>query len=173
LRFDPLARQIAAALERLEARMSLYLFALLIGIVAGLRAMTAPAAVAWGAHLGLIPLEGTPLAWLGGTIATWTFTALAVLELVGDQLPKTPSRKVPAAFGARILSGAFCGAAVCIASDAGVAGAVLGAIGAVIGTLGGADVRGRLAKAFGRDLPAGLLEDVVAVGGAALIVSAL
>jgi uncharacterized membrane protein len=153
--------------------MSLYLFALLIGVVAGLRAMTAPAAIAWGAHLGLIPLEGTPLVWLGGTIATWTFTALAVLELVGDQLPKTPSRKVPAAFGARILSGAFCGAAVCIASDAWVAGAVLGAIGAVIGTLGGADVRGRLAKAFGRDLPAGLLEDVVAVGGAALVVSAL
>lgn len=153
--------------------MSLYLFALLIGVVAGLRAMTAPAAVAWGAHLGLIPLGGTPLAWLGGTIATWTFTALAVLELVGDQLPKTPSRKVPVAFGTRILSGAFCGAAVCIASDAWIAGAVLGAIGAVVGTLGGADVRGRLAKAFGRDLPAGLLEDVVAVGGAALVVSAL
>ncbi|MBW8860119.1 MAG: DUF4126 domain-containing protein, partial [Caulobacter sp.] len=44
---------------------------------------------------------------------------------------------------------------------------------AVVGTLGGADVRGRLAKAFGRDLPAGLLEDVVAIGGAALVVSAL
>jgi uncharacterized membrane protein len=153
--------------------MSLYLFALLIGVVAGLRAMTAPAAVAWGAHLGLIPLEGTPLAWLGGTIATWTFTALAVLELVGDQLPKTPSRKVPVQFGTRLLSGAFCGAAVCVASDAWIAGAVLGAIGAAVGTLGGADVRGRLAKAFGRDLPAGLLEDVVAVGGAALVVSAL
>lgn len=153
--------------------MSLYLFALLIGVVAGLRALTAPAAVAWGAHLGLIPLEGTPLAWLSGTIATWTFTVLAVLELVADQLPKTPSRKVPVQFGTRLLSGAFCGAAVCIASDAGIAGAVLGAIGAVVGTLGGADVRGRLAKAFGRDLPAGLLEDVVAVGGAALVVSAL
>jgi uncharacterized membrane protein len=153
--------------------MSLYLFALLIGVVAGLRAMTAPAAVAWGAHLGIISLEGTPLAWLGGTIATWVFTALAVLELVGDQLPKTPSRKVPVQFGTRVLSGAFCGAAVCIASGAWIAGAVLGAIGAVIGTLGGADVRGRLAKAFGKDLPAGLLEDVVAVVGAALIVSAL
>ena len=43
----------------------------------------------------------------------------------------------------------------------------------MVGTLGGADLRGRLAKAFGKDLPAGLLEDVVAVGGAALIVSAL
>jgi len=153
--------------------MALYLFALLIGVVAGLRALTAPAAVAWGAHLGLIPLQGAPLAWLGGSIATWVFTALAALELVGDQLPRTPSRKVPAQFGTRIASGAFCGAAVGLTQDAWIGGAVAGAIGAVIGTLGGADVRGRLAKAFGKDLPAGLLEDVVAVGGAALIVSAL
>jgi uncharacterized membrane protein len=153
--------------------MSLYLFALLIGVVAGLRAMTAPAAVAWGAHLGLIPLQGTPLAWLGGTIATWVLTALAVLELVADQLPKTPSRKVPVQFGTRVLTGAFCGAAIGMTANVWIAGAVLGAIGAVIGTLGGADLRGRLAKAFGKDLPAALLEDLVAVGGAALIVSAL
>jgi uncharacterized membrane protein len=173
LRFDPAPHQITAALERPETRMSLYLFALLIGVVAGLRAMTAPAAVAWGAHLGLIPLQATPLAWLGGAIATWTFTALALLELVADQLPKTPSRKVPVQFVTRIASGAFCGAAIGMTRDAWIGGAVAGAIGAVIGTLAGADVRGRLAKAFGKDLPAGLLEDVVAVGGAALIVSAL
>lgn len=152
--------------------MSLYLFALLIGVVAGLRALTAPAAVAWGAHLGLIPLQGTPLAWLGGNIATWVFTALAVLELVGDQLPQTPSRKVPVQFGTRIASGAFCGAAVGMLGGAWIGGAIAGAIGAVIGTLGGADVRARLAKAFGKDLPAALIEDVVAIGGAALIVLA-
>jgi uncharacterized membrane protein len=152
--------------------MSLYLFALLIGVVAGLRAMTAPAAVAWGAHLGLIPLQGTPLAWLGGAVASWVFTVLAVLELVSDQLPKTPSRKVPVQFGTRILSGAFCGAAIGFLGQAWIGGAIAGAIGAVIGTLGGADVRGRLAKAFGKDLPAALIEDVVAVGGAILIVIA-
>ena len=153
--------------------MILYAFALLIGLIAGLRAMTAPAAVAWGAHLGLIDLQGTPLAWLGGTIATWIFTALAVLELVGDQLPKTPSRKVPPQFITRIVSGAFCGAAVCLPAGGWIGGAIAGAVGAVIGTLAGADARGRLAKAFGKDLPAGLLEDVIAIGGAALIVSAL
>lgn len=153
--------------------MSLYLFALLIGVIAGLRAMTAPAAVAWGAHLGLIPLQGTPLAWLGGSIAPWVFTALAVLELVSDQLPKTPSRKVPMQFGARILGGAFCGAAIGMVGGAWIGGAIAGAIGAVIGTLGGADARGRLAKAFGKDLPAAMIEDLVAVGGAALIVLAV
>jgi uncharacterized membrane protein len=153
--------------------MSLYLFALLIGVVAGLRAMTAPAAVAWGAHLGLIPLQGTPLAWVSGSIATWVFTALAVLELVGDQLPQTPSRKVPVQFGTRVVSGAFCGAAIGMTANAWIGGAVAGAIGAVIGTLGGAEIRAQLARTFGKDLPAALIEDVVAIGGAALIIIAV
>ncbi|MBO9557193.1 MAG: DUF4126 family protein [Caulobacter sp.] len=152
--------------------MSLYLFALLIGVVAGLRALTAPAAVAWGAHLGLIPLQGTSLAWLGNPIAVGVFTLLAAVELVGDQLPKTPSRKVPVQFGTRILTGAFSGAAIGLLGGAWIGGAIAGAIGAVIGTLGGADVRARLAKAFGKDLPAALIEDVVAIGGAVLIVIA-
>jgi uncharacterized membrane protein len=34
-------------------------------------------------------------------------------------------------------------------------------------------VRGALARAFGRDLPAALIEDVVAIVGAVLIVMAL
>ncbi|MBO9710717.1 MAG: DUF4126 domain-containing protein [Caulobacter sp.] len=153
--------------------MTLYVFALLIGVIAGLRAMTAPAAVAWGAHLGFIPLQGTPLAWLGGSVAPWVFTALAALELVADQLPKTPSRKVPMQFGARIIAGAFCGAAIGFAGHAWVGGAVAGALGAVLGTLGGAEARGRLAQAFGKDTPAALLEDAVAIGGAALVVLAV
>ncbi len=153
--------------------MTLYVLALLIGVIAGLRAMTAPAAVAWAAHLGWIPLAGTPLAWLGANIAVWIFTALAAVELVTDQLPFTPSRKVPPQFGARIVSGGFSGAAIGFAGGSWIVGAILGVVGAVIGTLGGAEARGRLAKAFKRDTPAALIEDVVALGGAYLIVSAV
>ena len=50
-------------------------------------------------------------------------------------------------------------------------GLLCGAIGAVIGTLGGSFVRGKLAAAFGKDLPAALLEDVVAIVGSYLIVT--
>ena len=50
---------------------------------------------------------------------------------------------------------------------------IAGIIGAVVGTYGGAAVRGRLAAAFGKDLPAALIEDVVAVGGALLIVASV
>jgi uncharacterized membrane protein len=144
----------------------------LIGVIAGLRAMTAPAAVAWAAYGGWLPLAGTPLAFLGHVAAPWVFTALAVGELISDQLPKTPSRKVPIQFGTRIVAGALAGAAMGTPAGMLVVGAVAGAIGAVVSTLGGAAARGKLAEAFGRDLPAALLEDAVAIGGAFLVVSA-
>ena len=151
--------------------MALYVFALLIGVVAGLRAMTAPAAVAWAARLGWLPLAGWPLAWLGGLVPALILTALAALELVGDQLPQTPSRKVPVQFITRILTGAFSGGALMMPSGHGLRGAARGAVGAVIGTRGGAEARGRLAARFGKDRPAALIEDAVAIGGALLIVA--
>lgn len=153
--------------------MILYALALLIGVIAGLRAMTAPAAASWAAHLGLAPVAGTPLAFMGAPVTPWIFTVLALGELVTDQLPRTPSRKVPVQFGGRIISGGLCGAVVGAAGGALVAGLVLGVVGAVIGTLGGYEVRTRLARLFGRDLPAALVEDFVAVAGAFLIVKAL
>ena len=152
--------------------MHIYLLALLIGIVAGLRTMTAPAAVSWAAYLGWLPLQNTPLAFLGYVAVPYVFSLLAIGELIADQLPKTPSRKVPVQFGARIVSGALCGAAIGAADGTLAGGLVAGVIGAVIGTLGGAEARARLARAFGRDMPAALIEDAVAIVGAYLIVAA-
>jgi uncharacterized membrane protein len=154
-------------------RIVLYLLALLIGAIAGLRTMTAPAAVSWAAFLGFVPVEGTWLSFLGHRFTPWIMTVLAIGELIGDKLPTTPSRKVPGACAARIVSGALCGAAIGSAGGVLWGGAVAGAIGAVIGTLGGAAARARLAAAFGTDRPAALLEDAVAILGAALIVGAM
>jgi uncharacterized membrane protein len=125
------------------------------------------------AHLGWLPIQNTPLAFLGATVTPYILTVLAIGELVTDQLPKTPSRKVPMQFGARLVTGAVSGAALGAAAGSMIGGAVAGLIGAVIGTLGGASARGALARAMGRDLPAALIEDVVAVGGAVLIVISL
>src|SRR5262245_37474618 len=146
---------------------------LLIGIVAGLRAMTAPAAVSWAASLGWIDLSGSWLAFMGYRWTPWIFTVLALVELVTDQLPSTPSRKIPQQFGARIVSGALCGAALGSPSGMLVGGLVAGIVGAVIGTYGGATARRALADAFGRDLPAGLIEDAIAIVGAFAIVRSL
>jgi len=149
------------------------LLALLIGVIAGLRAMTAPAAVSWAARLGWLHLAPTGLAFLGYAFTPWIFTALALVELVTDQLPTTPSRTVPVQFGTRILTGGLSGGAIGAAHGQLVLGVVGGVVGAVIGTLGGRAVRGRLAASFGRDLPAALIEDAVAIGGAFLIMAAL
>jgi uncharacterized membrane protein len=41
------------------------LIALVLGIVSGLRAMTAPAAASWAARLGTLAVAGTPMAFMG------------------------------------------------------------------------------------------------------------
>lgn len=153
--------------------MTFYLAALLLGVIAGMRAVTPIAAVSWAASLGVLTLTGTPLAVLGAAITPWIVTLIAAGEIVNDKLPKTPSRKVPVQFGARLLTGGLAGGAVGLSMGAPLPGVVLGVVGALLGTLGGAWARGRLAAAFGRDLPAALIEDLVAVAGAALIVAYL
>ena len=152
--------------------MSIYFLAFLIGVVAGLRALTPLAAVSWAACLGWLHLENTWLAFLGFAATPYLAGVLAIGELINDKLPKTPSRKSPPGFIARIVTGALCGAAVGAASQSPIGGLVAGAIGAVAGTLGGYEFRARLVRATGgKDLPIALLEDAIAIGGAFWIVS--
>ena len=153
--------------------MTVYLLALLLGIVAGLRTMTAPALVAWAARFGWLDLSGTLLAFLSNVWTCWILTLLAIGELITDQLPSTPSRTVPVQFGARIASGALSGAAIGAGSGTMAGGLTAGIIGAIIGTLGGRAFRAQLAKAFGSDRPAAFIEDAVAISGALLIGVAL
>ncbi len=151
--------------------MSIYVSAFLIGVIAGLRAMTAPMAVSWAARLGWVHLENTWAAFLGAAITPYITSLLALGELINDKLPKTPSRKAPGSFGTRIAMGAFCGAALGSASGAMAGGLILGALGAVVGTLGGYEARMRATKATGNGLVIALIEDAIAVGGAFWIVS--
>jgi len=108
---------------------------------------------------------------MGYAYTPYIFTLLAAIEMVTDQLPQAPSRKVPLQFGARLASGGLCGATIGASVGALLPGLVASVAGAVIGTLGGALARSKLAKSFGKDLPAALLEDLVAVVGAIVIVS--
>jgi uncharacterized membrane protein len=151
--------------------MSTYVFAVLIGVVTGLRSMTAPAAVSWAAHLGWLHLENTWLAFLGHAVTPYILTVLAIGELIADKLPKTPSRKAPMGFIGRILMGALSGAAIGASGQSLYGGMAGGGVGAIVGTLGGYEFRVRLVRATGgKDLPIALLEDAIAIGGAFLIV---
>ena len=151
----------------------IYLLALLIGVVAGLRAMTAPAAIALAAYLGWLDLSGSWLAFLGSVWAVGILTILALAELVTDQLPSTPSRTVPPQLAARLVMGALTGAAIGIPHGAWIGCLIAGVIGATTGSYGGAAIRARLAASFGKDPPAAFIEDAIAIIGAYLIVSAL
>jgi uncharacterized membrane protein len=154
--------------------MSIFVLAFLIGVIAGLRSMTAPAAVSWATRLRLLHPEDTWLAFLGFGAIPYVLILLAIGELIVDKLPKTPSRKAPGPFIGRIVIGALCGAAIGASGQVLIGGLLAGALGAVAGTLGGYEFRSRLVRAIGgNDLPIALLEDAIAIGGALLIVSRL
>ena len=142
------------------------LMALLIGVIAGLRTFTAPAVTAWAAYLGWINLHGNWAAWVRNIITVVVVTILAVAELVGDKLPKTPPRTAAPSFAVRIIMGGFAGAVIGTAWGYRWGGLGAGVIGAVLGTLGGYHARRWLVGVTGgKDLPIALLEDAVAVGG--------
>jgi uncharacterized membrane protein len=145
-----------------------------LGVVAGLRSMTPPAVVAWAARLGRLELDSTPLALFGSAVAAWLFAALALGELIADKLPFTPSRTTVGPFGGRILTGALSGGALAAGAGGSLAGgAVAGAAGAIVGTLGGFRARTGLVRALGSpDYVVALGEDIVAVGGAILLLLA-
>jgi uncharacterized membrane protein len=120
---------------------AIYVAALLLGVMAGLRTFMPLAAVSWVSTLDVLALDGTPLAFLGSAAARWTFTAMVVVELVVDVLPHTPRRTTPVQFAGRIVSGALTGGALASAGGAWVLGALVGGLGAIARTRGGVRLR--------------------------------
>ena len=147
--------------------------AFLIGVIAGLRSLTAPAVVAWAAHRNWLPLQKTALAFLGSTTAVVIFIVLDIGELIADQLPSTLSRTKPPGLIARIVLGGLCGSALTAAGGQSMlAGGLLGALGGVAGAFGGYQMRIRLVRALHvPDFVIACLEDAVAIGGGLFVVS--
>jgi len=144
-----------------------------IGIVSGMRSLTAPAVTAWAAHRSWLNLVGTRLSFMGSTAAVEIFTVFAIVEIIADKLPWTPSRTAPTGLTARFICGALSGA--CVGVSAGQAptfGAILGAAGGIAGAFAGYQWRTRLVKALKvPDFVVALLEDVIAIGAGLIIVS--
>jgi uncharacterized membrane protein len=150
-----------------------FLLSFLLGFVDGLRSLTAPAIVCWAAHLGWLHFSGTKFAFIDHPSTLIVFTLLAVMELVVDKLPNTPSRTAPVGLIARIVLGGASGLA--LATGAGISVTLAGAI-ASIGAIAGAFVgyyirRAVVLKAHMPDLVAAIAEDVIAIAGGLLIVS--
>jgi uncharacterized membrane protein len=150
-----------------------FLLSFLLGVVDGLRSMTAPAVVCWGAYFGWLHFAGTKFAFIDHRSTLIIFTVLAIVELILDKLPNTPSRTAPVGLTARIVLGGASG--VALATGAGIsissAGA-LASIGAIAGTFAGYHVRHALvSRAHLPDLVVAIAEDAIAIAGGLLIVS--
>jgi uncharacterized membrane protein len=137
-----------------------------IGVVAGLRSFTAPAVVAWAAHLGWINLHGSSLSFMGSAWAVAVLSILALVELVADKLPNTPSRTAPVGLSARIVTGSLTGACLAVAGGATLwLGALAGAVGGIAGAFGGDHSRVGLVRALRvPDFAIAIPEDLIAIG---------
>jgi len=148
------------------------LFAFLIGLFAGLRSLTPPAAVAWAVYLGWLKLA-RPLSIIGSLPAVIILSLLAITELIIDKLPNTPNRTAPPGLIARIVTGGLTGACVSLGGGkSAFVGAGLGLFGGIVGCFAGYHARARLVRFLRQpDFNVALLEDLVAIGGSLFIVS--
>ena len=135
--------------------MTVISLALALGFVSGLRTFTPVAAVML----------------VRGGIWGIVFAVAAVGEYVWDVLPNTPSRTQAMGLLARLVSGAFVGWMIATMHDgSGIFSAIAGIAGAVIGTYAGHAARLAAIARIGA-YPAAIMEDLVAIGLAAFIVT--
>ena len=133
----------------------MWLLALGLGVVSGLRTFTAVAAI------GLAR----------GGVWGYILAAGAIVEYIVDVLPNTPSRTQLRGLIGRIVAGGVAGwwfAELHGGTPPLAAG--LGVAGALIGTYGGHTARIAAMRVIGA-YPAAIVEDLVAIGLAALIVT--
>ncbi len=147
--------------------IGLYLRALGMGAVAGLRSLTAPALFSYMAtRRNDGALVETPLGGLASPKVAGTLCALAIGEMIVDKLPQAPNRTIPGSVIFRALSGGVIGAAICAEErEPELPGALLGAVGAVAATYAAYHLRQTTDRKTGLPDPiVALVEDAIAIG---------
>src|ERR1700748_1002912 len=110
----------------------------LLGLVTGLRTMTAMAVVCWFAYADQLSVTDSWAAWSGKLATAIIFTVLALGEYIGDKLPKTPNRTAPFPLAARLVFAGLVGAIVAAGLNGSWGkGGILFVVGAPIGGLFG------------------------------------
>jgi uncharacterized membrane protein len=143
-----------------------FILAFLLGIVAGMRAFVAPAAVAWAAYFGRLPVGGTHFAFMGHILTPILFTLAAIAEIAYEKSPRSAgNRRFPPKLIFRLLMGGFTGAVIGSSNQTNALFlcAAIGVIGAIAGTFGGTLVFEGLFKRLHDERKASLAEDAVAI----------
>ena len=114
----------------------------LLGGLTGLRSMTPMAVLCLFAWRGHMEIHHSWAFWATRGVTALIFAVLAVGELIGDKLPKTPNRTDPFPLFARIVFGGLVGA-ICATALKGsvIEGAMLGSVSALVGTFLGFHTR--------------------------------
>jgi uncharacterized membrane protein len=143
-----------------------------VSVLCGFRAFTPIAVVSWLAVWGWMPVAGSPFWFVGKEIFAIAISILAVVELIGDKLPKTPSRIQLMPLAARFVTGGVCaGAFAFSAGQWWLPGLVLGGAGSLVGAFTGYYARREIVQRLRiPDMIVALLEDFVTVAGTLLLV---
>ena len=139
---------------------------ILIGLVAGQRAMTPLALVAGAARQGTLPDDAPEL--LRHPAVAAGAVALAAAEMAGDKMPSAPNRTVAAGLLARAATAGFAGAALAPKGERRTAAALAVAT-AVASSYLGLALRLRAMRRFGQTTT-GFVEDAALVAGGLAIV---
>ncbi|MEO6817884.1 MAG: DUF4126 domain-containing protein, partial [Edaphobacter sp.] len=116
------------------------------------------------------PVDGTWASWTAKLVTAIIFTLLALGELVGDKLPKTPDRTSTGPLLARLVFGGLVGGIVAAAlNGSGAEGVVLALGGVLVGAFGGHLIRREIVSRSGsKDWPVAVTEDLITVAFAVL-----
>nr|WP_314446101.1 DUF4126 domain-containing protein [uncultured Sphingomonas sp.] len=144
------------------------LSSLLIGALAGQRALTPVAAVAITATRDRLPEGSEPAPLLDNKLFAGGLLALAVAEMVGDKWPKAPDRTVLSGSTARFLTAAAAGASLA-PREGRVAGGLVAALTAVTTAHFGLAARLRSMHRWSQ-ARTGFVEDALLLAGTALLI---
>ncbi len=148
-----------------------YAGATALGVMAGMRSMSAPALISQVARKGQLAVEGSKLGFLNSRGAISTTALLALGEIVADKLPSAPARTNAGSLITRAVSGAFSGAVLCSAKKKSPwLGAFYGTLGALGGTFAAYHLRRSVEQNLKLpDVVVAVAEDAVVAASAFLI----
>ncbi|RYD66990.1 MAG: DUF4126 family protein [Sphingomonadales bacterium] len=144
--------------------------AILMGVVAGARAMTPLATVANAARTDTLPADNGAPKFLGHPLVSLVTTAIAVYELAGDKQPSAPDRIIWPAIVIRSLNAAFAGAALAPRRQRVPAALAAGAV-AIVASYATFTLRMRAMEKHGQ-ASTGFVEDAGILGSAVGIIRA-
>jgi uncharacterized membrane protein len=137
----------------------------LLGVVTGMRTMTAMAVLCWFAYAGHLPVDDTWAFWSAKLVTAIVFTLLAIGEYIVDKLPKTPDRTAPGPLIARLVFAGLVGAIVAVGlNGSGIESVILCVGGALVGAFAGFLIRREIVvRLKSKDWPVALVEDASAI----------